>query len=67
MAQAASFITSKSDVFSSSMSLGIILQSIQAPICALFPAVIFEIVQQASLRIPLPNKDKMERGASDLK
>ena len=51
MAQAASFRVLNSACLRISISIGNTLPSIAAWICCRFPAVIFEIVQQASFRI----------------
>mmetsp|Transcript_18048 Transcript_18048/g.46638 ORF Transcript_18048/g.46638 Transcript_18048/m.46638 type:complete len:268 (-) Transcript_18048:483-1286(-) len=52
MDQAASFLMSNSAVWSSCTNGGTTFASITAWICSRVPAVMFEMVQQASLRIP---------------
>jgi len=51
IAQAASFLVLNSALCKMSIRTGKILASITAWICSRFPAVMFEIVQQASFRI----------------
>ncbi len=52
MAHAASFLISNSAFANNWIRGGIVFASMTACICCLFPAVIFDIVQQASFRIP---------------